>query len=366
MMGNSRRARAARPFLLAFILMTATSTQTFALPDKNVDIRSAAACPAPGSIKSVPTAAPAGNYPNVTFKNSSYARLTVYQVGSTGSYSLIGVVGPGEGMNSGGTPTVGEKYLVVDPDGRCIGGALEAEPNNDVTYTLYGDATLATPGLSNASLTQLAACPTVGAVTEPTPAGQAANVTVENKTGAAVDIVRTMPNGSQFTLMSLADQKSFNTGGAFGPAVRLLAKTASGQCVGGLITAINQRATTVTLAASLGATTPPVTTGTIADVLNETVTAKLACPTAGSVVSKRGTGSYAVSFINKTSGPLNVIWLHYDGSRTTPNALPIGYAVTVGGFGGMDQAYLVIDQAGNCLGGVIKPKAARQTQYTFQ
>ncbi|MCM2473009.1 hypothetical protein HGO38_05905 [Rhizobium sp. CG5] len=329
-------------------------------------MHTAAACPAPGSVKSTSMAAPAGNYPNVTFKNSSYARLTVYQAGDTGSYSLIGVVGPGEAMNSGGTPTVGEKYLVVDPDGRCLGGALEKDPGNDLTYALFGDATLATPGLSTASLTQLAACPTVGAITEPVPAGQAANVAVENKTGAPIDIVRIMPNGSQFTLMSLADQKSFNTGGAFGPAVRLLAKTASGQCVGGIITAINQRATTVTLAASLGTTTPPVATDTVADVLNETVTAKLACPAAGTVASKRGSGSHAVSFINKTSGPLSVIWLHYDGSRTTPHALPAGYAVTMGGFGGMDQAYLVIDQSGNCFGGVLKPKAARQTQYTLQ
>ncbi len=360
------RARCTRLFLLSSILSVAHTLPAFALPEKNVELRTVAACPAQGTVKSTSAAAPAGNYPTINFKNNSYARLTVYQAGSTGSYSLIGVVGPGEGMNAGGTPTVGEKYLVVDPDGRCLGGILEKEPASDVTYTLYGDATLATPGLSTASLTQLAACPTVGAITEPTPAGQAANVTVENKTGAAVDIVRIMPNGNQFTLMSLADQKSFNTGGAFGPAVRLLAKTASGQCVGGLITAVNQRATTVTLAASLATTTPPVTTGTIADVLNETVTAKLACPAAGSVVSQRGTGSYAVSFINKTSGPLNVIWLHYDGSRTTPDALPVGYAVTMGGFGGMDQAYLVIDQAGNCLGGVIKPKAARQTQYTFQ
>lgn len=360
------RARSTRLFLLFSIFSIANTLPAFALPEKNVEVRTVAACPAPGTVKSTAAAAPAGNYPTIGFKNSSYARLTVYQVGSTGSYSLIGVVGPGEGMNSGGGATVGEKYLVVDPDGRCLGGILEKDPASDVTYTLYGDAALATPGLSTAWLTQLAACPTLGAVIEPLPAGLAANVTVENKTGAAVDIVKIMPNGDPLTLLSLADQKSINTGGSLGPAVRLLAKTASGQCVGGLITAINQRATTVTLAASLGSTTPPVTTGTIADVLNETVTTKLACPAAGSVVSQRGTGSHAVSFINKTSGPLSVVWLHYDGSRTTPDALPVGYAVTMGGFGGMDQAYLVIDQAGNCLGGVIKPKAARQTQYTFQ
>jgi hypothetical protein len=98
--------------------------------------------------------------------------------------------------------------------------------------------------------------------------------------------------------------------------------------------------TSPTLGDSATAAPPPSFTGYGAS--------EYSCNEEGSIYSQAGGSEVPFSFVNETSGELQIIWFDSIGNATPEDTLPAGQTYTVNTF--TDYAWMVASPSGGCLG----------------